>query len=74
MDLYEAVASRAEEHGQQVTGAQVEAAIGATSAGSPSDSFWGAFDNEVSRLADFFLSVAHEPVIKERISNVERTV
>lgn len=65
-NLYEAVASNLPD----VTGAQVEAAIGATAAGSPSDSFWAAWDYEVARIREVFLSVKDEPVVRERMANV----
>lgn len=67
--IYESVAERlAEEEGVTVTAEQLQAAIGQTRAGDPGDSFWAAWDFEVSRIADFFLSVKDEPTIKERIN------
>ena len=64
-DLYVAVAAGLTDG---IDAADVSAAIGATKAGSPSDPFWAAWDHEVSRIRGFFLGVADDPVVAERIA------
>lgn len=60
--LYDAVAERVGRSGEQI-----EAAIGQTQAGAPSDAFWSAYDDEVARLESFFRAVEHEPVVQARM-------